>query len=96
MAVGPKAIGASSAGLLEVTPFRRFVAQTYVWLAGKSGLQNKCEIYCISPALSKIPRAVRKFLKLQSNDPKRLFEGKALIRRLVRIGVLDKARMHVD
>jgi small subunit ribosomal protein S9e len=46
--------------------------------------------------LSKIRRAARELLKLDAKDPKRLFEGNALIRRLVRIGVLDESRMRLD
>merc|ERR1712108_38234 len=40
--------------------------------------------------------AARDLLTLEEKDTKRLFEGNALLRRLVRIGVLDESKMKLD
>merc|ERR1711928_49541 len=40
--------------------------------------------------------AARELLTLEEKDNRRLFEGNALLRKLVRIGVLDEGRMKLD
>merc|ERR1712083_455103 len=47
-------------------------------------------------SLAKIRTAARELLTLEEKNPKRLFEGNALLRRLVRTGVLDDDRMKLD
>ncbi|KAF1975313.1 ribosomal protein S4 [Bimuria novae-zelandiae CBS 107.79] len=61
-----------------------------------ASLLNKREVWCVQLALSQIRRAARDLLTLDDKDPRRLFEGNAFIRRLVRLGILDESRMKLD
>jgi small subunit ribosomal protein S9e len=80
-------------------PRRPFVAERLdqeLKLAGEYGLRNKREIYRIAYSLSNIRRAARELLTLDEKSSRRLFEGNALIRRLIRIGVLDETKAKLD
>merc|ERR1712216_170923 len=45
---------------------------------------------------SKTSKTARALLTLDDKDPKRMFEGQALLRRLVRLGVLDETKLQLD
>jgi len=59
-------------------------------------MRNKREVRLIRLGLAKIRSAARDRLNLEEKDQKRLFEGNALLRRLVRIGDIDQTKMKLD
>merc|ERR1711922_64934 len=77
-------------------PFEKARLDQELKLIGEYGLRNKKEVWRVKYTLAKIRKASRELLNLDEKDPKRLFEGNALLRRLVRIGVLDESKMKLD
>ena len=65
-------------------------------LLGEYGLRCKREIWRVQLALAKIRKAARRLLTLDEHDPKRQFEGDALLRRLTRYGLLGEEEKSLD
>ena len=77
-------------------PFEKERIDQEMKLLGEYGLRCKREIWRAQLALAKTRSAARKLLTLEEKDPKRLFEGDALLRRLVRYGVLAEDEKTLD
>ncbi|KAH3763473.1 40S ribosomal protein S9-2 [Pelomyxa schiedti] len=77
-------------------PFEKERLDHELRLCGEYGLRCKREVWRVHYALTKIRGAARELLKLDEIDPKRIFEGNAMLRRLHRIGVLDESKNKLD
>ena len=65
-------------------------------LVGEYGLRCKREIWRVQLALAKLRKAARTLLTLDTKDPKRIFEGEALLRKMSRFGLLTEDEMELD
>jgi len=77
-------------------PFEKERLDNEMKLIGEFGLKNKREVWRTQLALARIRKAARTQLTLDEKDPKRIFEGGALLRRLQRLGVLDDTKLQLD
>ena len=65
-------------------------------VVGQYGLKSKREMWRVALTLAKLRKAARQLLTLEERDPKRLFEGDALIRRIVKLGLLKSNEKKLD
>lgn len=77
-------------------PFEKEKLINELRMIGTYGLRCKKEVWSTQLVLAKLRKAARILLTLDENDPRRLFEGEALIRRMVRLGLLKDSQRKLD
>lgn len=77
-------------------PFEKERLAAELQLVGEYGLKNKREVWRLQFALSKIRSAARHLLTLDESDPIRAFQGRALLRRMERLGLLKADELKLD
>merc|ERR1712166_182231 len=65
-------------------------------IIGEYGLKNKREVWRVQYALAKIRTAARHLLTLDEKSESRIFQGDALLRRMVRLGLLLENERKLD
>ncbi|KAL6776334.1 RPS9 [Auxenochlorella protothecoides x Auxenochlorella symbiontica] len=77
-------------------PFEKERLDAELKTVGEFGLRNKRELWRVQLVLSKFRSRARELLTLEEKDPKRLFEGEALMRRMYRYGFLETHEDKLD
>ena len=71
-------------------PYEKECLDAELKLVGEYGLRCKRELWRVQYALSRIRNAARELLTLDEKNPRRIFEGEALLHRMNRwIGILS-------
>merc|ERR1712238_443683 len=77
-------------------PYEKERLDAELKLLGEYGLRCKREIWRVQYALAKLRKAARTLLTLDPKDPRRIFEGAALMRRMSRYGLLAEEELELD
>lgn len=77
-------------------PYEKERLDAELRLCGEYGLRCKREIWRVQFALAKLRKAARTLLTLEPDDPRRVFEGAALMRRMSRFGLLADDELELD
>lgn len=77
-------------------PYEKERLDAELKLVGEYGLRAKRELWRVQYALSRIRNAARELLTLDEKNPRRIFEGEALLRRMNRFGLLDENQNKLD
>lgn len=77
-------------------PFDRDRLINELRMVGKYGLRCKREVWRVQLVLAKLRKAARELMTLDERDPRRTFEGDAIIRRIVKLGLLKENERKLD
>lgn len=72
-------------------PYEKERLESEIKLAGKFGLRCKREIWRLNKKVMKIRKSASEMLTLEPNDPRRVFQGEALVRRLRKMKLLKES-----
>merc|ERR1712028_295963 len=65
-------------------------------IVGEYGLKNKREVWRVQYVLAKVRTAARQLLTLDEKNEQRMFQGDALLRRMIRLGLLLESEKKLD
>merc|ERR1712144_178549 len=77
-------------------PFEKERLDAELKIVGEYGLRNKRELWRIQMVLSKLRKTARELLTLAEDDPKRIFDANALMKRMYKYGFLDESQTKLD
>lgn len=77
-------------------PYEKERLDNEMKIVGEFGLKNKREVWRVQVMLAKMRKNARDLLTLDEKNPKRIFEGAALLRRCARLGLLDEDKRELD
>jgi small subunit ribosomal protein S9e len=77
-------------------PYEKERLDNEMKIVGEFGLKNKREVWRVQVMLAKMRKNARDLLTLDEKNPKRIFEGAALLRRCGRLGLLDEDKRELD
>merc|ERR1712050_480529 len=71
-------------------PFEKERIESELKICGEYGLRCKRELWRVQLTLAKLRKAARELLTLEEDDPRRIFEGNALMARMFKYGLLNR------
>merc|ERR1712216_696751 len=77
-------------------PFEKERLDSELKIVGEYGLRNKRGLWRIQMVLSKLRKTARELLTLPEDDPKRIFDSSALMKRMYKYGFLDESQEKLD